>query len=88
MKNCLDKEGIMKKLISSTDVSDSRIAAEQKTLTFVKLESLSKEANSKVDCIRCSVKARFEVTIVKQRQNQNNRIHIFWFCVLARLVLD
>ena len=45
MKNCLDKEGIMKKLISSTDVSESRIAAEQKTRTFVKFESLSKEAN-------------------------------------------
>ena len=39
------KLGIMKKLISSTDVSESRIAAEQKTRTFVKFESLSKEAN-------------------------------------------
>ena len=88
MKNCLDKEGAMKLLISSTDVSDSRIAAEQKTLKFVKFESLSKEANSKVDCIRFSFKAGFEVTVVKQGQNQNNRIHIFWFCVLASFGLD
>ena len=87
MKNCLDKEGAMKVLISSTDASESRIAAEQKTLTFVKFESLSKEAKSKVICIKCSVKAGFEVALVKQRQNQNNRIHIFWFCALLLVLV-
>ena len=67
MKNCLVKEGAMNLLISSTDVSESRIAAEQKTRTFVKFESLSKAANSKVICIRFSVKVGFEVAVVKQR---------------------